>query len=571
MPAQETTARVPLTVLRLTIEYRYFLDKSQALFAGLRDLPHTGRNWQPYFQRTFEVYTRLWKHQQIHRAVLEKEYGLKRYEIGELASKIGQLYYHYYLRTSDTTYLKESFVFYEAIHHRQYFKDVLETKQPSLMIKKLRYFARFIVVCLLLNKHDMIKSLMDELTIFVDEYQQAYKPTDSDEWKVVLSEIETFLEAEKKLATVDTEGKPFTAPYRLQLDRMARIDRNSTDRLKLQEAILVGNYQNQIKFSELTIDLYRILQSLEREPPLNAKANPQNIQAEPMSSVDTKDIDEQGKSVKRTNPKKYLLYRPTFAQMMLYLITSFKDLGDNSAMLLYLSADGSKRTVKPEQSNGYMGGVATAVIAPKKTSGPEKVDTDQNALIHSFHPADLIPLTRKPLFVIVDSNNSTAFKDIPRVFDRPFACFMSPTEYPPSIKDTTPLGGLFTLFLHCPIKAFAFFSDITQCSPEIWSQGLVHLNETEKQISDMLETDEQLDKSYKKFMQDDFLRQFCVRFVLCSVMLQGHVNFKDPKHRPLATPSFPSSLVSHPQISNRVEELAKLFSVSPLYSYAESQ
>lgn len=42
------------------------IDKSNVLFT-YRDLPPTGRNWQPYFQRTFEVYTKLWKHQQIYR------------------------------------------------------------------------------------------------------------------------------------------------------------------------------------------------------------------------------------------------------------------------------------------------------------------------------------------------------------------------------------------------------------------------------------------------------------------------------------------------------------------------
>ena len=89
----------------------------------LRDLPPTGKNWQPYFQRTFEVYTKLWKFQQVNRVILEikENYGLKRHEIGEIASKIGQLYYHYYLRTSETNYLYEAYVFYEAIRDRQYY------------------------------------------------------------------------------------------------------------------------------------------------------------------------------------------------------------------------------------------------------------------------------------------------------------------------------------------------------------------------------------------------------------------------------------------------------------------
>jgi hypothetical protein len=62
------------------------------------------------------------------------------------------------------------------------------------MIKKLRYYARFIVVCLLLNRIPIVKNLMEELTTFVAEYTEAFKPSDSAEWNVVLSEISTFLE-----------------------------------------------------------------------------------------------------------------------------------------------------------------------------------------------------------------------------------------------------------------------------------------------------------------------------------------------------------------------------------------
>jgi hypothetical protein len=49
---------------------------------------------------------------------------------------------------------------------------------PALMIKKLRYYARFIVVCLLLNKQAMVKKLMDELSFLVEEYSKTFKPAD---------------------------------------------------------------------------------------------------------------------------------------------------------------------------------------------------------------------------------------------------------------------------------------------------------------------------------------------------------------------------------------------------------
>ena len=52
---------------KIVQEFQYLLEKSQQLFIALRELSPSGRNWQPHFQRTFEVYTRLWKFQQQHR------------------------------------------------------------------------------------------------------------------------------------------------------------------------------------------------------------------------------------------------------------------------------------------------------------------------------------------------------------------------------------------------------------------------------------------------------------------------------------------------------------------------
>ena len=44
----------------------------------------------------------LWKFQQEHRPTLETHGGLRRAQIGEVASRIGQLYYLFYLRKGDT-------------------------------------------------------------------------------------------------------------------------------------------------------------------------------------------------------------------------------------------------------------------------------------------------------------------------------------------------------------------------------------------------------------------------------------------------------------------------------------
>jgi hypothetical protein len=55
---------------RVVNEFCHLLEKSKQLFNGLRDLPQYGhKQWQGYFGRTFDVYTKLWKFQQQHRYV----------------------------------------------------------------------------------------------------------------------------------------------------------------------------------------------------------------------------------------------------------------------------------------------------------------------------------------------------------------------------------------------------------------------------------------------------------------------------------------------------------------------
>ncbi|PKY38594.1 hypothetical protein RhiirA4_392237 [Rhizophagus irregularis] len=573
---QTDPATTAMNNQRIVEEFQYLLEKSQQLFAGLRDLPPTGgRQWQPYFQRTFEVYTKLWKFQQQNRFVLENKdnYGLKRWEVGEIASKIGQLYYHYYLRTSETNYLHESYIFYEAIRDRFYFKDVLDVKNPALMIKKLRYYARFIVVCLLLNNRDIVQKLMDELHGLVDDYIKIFKPADSTEWQCVLHEIAAFLEAEKKLTPISSEGHLLTVARRLQIERSLRHEKDGTPKLKLQEAILVGNYQNQIKFSELTLDMYHILQSLEREPAppksgpktpgsevpvVNERVtNKDDINAEEQSSANT---PADKSASRRVNPHKYLLYRPTFSQLLVYISTAFKEINENSALLLYISADGTKPSNNNEQNSiCYNGGVATS---SRKCADK----TDPSDKIHCLHPADLVPFTRKPLCLIIDSDNSTAFADFPRIFNQPFLCLMSPVEYPSTIPDTTQIGSLFTLFLHAPLLGFAFISNLGKISSSTWEKCVNLIAEAELNIVELFNSSS-IEKPLKRFLQDDFLRQFLVRFVLCQSFLRAHTEFKEEKHLPKSCPQLPSSILDSQELLLKVHQIVKEAQAESYYSF----
>jgi len=76
----------------------------------------------------------------------------------------------YSLRTSETNYLNEAYQFYAAIRGRAYYSRAAKEDRPDLMVKKLRYYARFIVVCLLLKKMKLVRELVTELEKQIQEY-----------------------------------------------------------------------------------------------------------------------------------------------------------------------------------------------------------------------------------------------------------------------------------------------------------------------------------------------------------------------------------------------------------------
>lgn len=49
---------------------------------------------------------------------------------------------------------------------------------------------------------------------------------------------------------------------------------------------------------------------------------------------------------------------------------------------------------------------------------------------HCLYPGDLYPFTRRPMFIIIDSDNSFVFQHIPRYFGQPLVILMSPQDVP---------------------------------------------------------------------------------------------------------------------------------------------
>lgn len=81
-----------------------------------------------------------------------------------------------------------------------------------------------------------------------------------------------------------------------------------------------------MKFSELTLDMFRMLQLLEREPTSAEKQNSDNNEEKKDNMVEDQSNDKSNEknSMRRINPHKYLLHRPSFGQLMLYITTAFK-------------------------------------------------------------------------------------------------------------------------------------------------------------------------------------------------------------------------------------------------------
>ncbi|XP_076784810.1 protein SCAI isoform X3 [Arvicanthis niloticus] len=493
---------IPQGERKTVTDFCYLLDKSKQLFNGLRDLPQYGqKQWQSYFGRTFDVYTKLWKFQQQHRQVLDNRYGLKRWQIGEIASKIGQLYYHYYLRTSETSYLNEAFSFYSAIRQRSYYSQVNKEDRPELVVKKLRYYARFIVVCLLLNKMDVVKDLVKELSDEIEDYTHRFNTEDQVEWNLVLQEVAAFIEADPVMVLNDDNTIVITSNRLAETGAPLLEQGMIVGQLSLADALIIGNCNNQVKFSELTVDMFRMLQALEREPMnLASQMNKPGIQ-EPAD-----------KPTRRENPHKYLLYKPTFSQLYTFLAASFKELPANSVLLIYLSATGVFPTGRSDGEGPYdFGGVLTNSNRDIINGDAIHKRNQSQKEMHCLHPGDLYPFTRKPLFIIVDSSNSVAYKNFTNLFGQPLVCLLSPTAYPKALQDQSQRGSLFTLFLNNPLMAFLFVSGLSSMRRGLWEKCQEYLRKINRDIAQLLTHSRSIDQAFLQFFGDEFLRLLLTR------------------------------------------------------------
>lgn len=483
------------------------------------------------------------------------------------------------------------------------------------MIKKLRYYARYIVVCLLLKRMKLVHDLVREFSQSLNDYSHVYEPEAQLEWSLVLQEIKAFIDAESIVSVVSGPGHPdgqgvqLTLSQRLRSSNVPQQLKMPTGRLFLSEVLIVGNYHRQVKFSELTVDMYRILQILEREPSelqQQMQLQQQQLNTSPIhqphgvSSSQSKSFNLlarptfNGQQGVKGSPHKYLLFRPTFSQLFLFLASGFKELPQHGVILLYLSADGSFQSAFQQATTidevGYdLGGIATNPTPTGSSQsglgqqarqasqasgggggimGSSGIRASQSMhfrQLNCLHPGDLYPFTRKPLVLIVDSNNSYAFQHMPRHFGLPLLVLMSPTEYPAPFNDNTK-GSLFTLFLHCPITALCSISNIIELPETIWRDAQFYLDKFYTELGQIILQSRILDPSYISFCSDDFLRLLIFRFIFCFMIMKLHRLFRASNYYPRSYPPLPEAeLLQHPTLKQIISDMTVTLDIRTLF------
>ncbi|CAN6697650.1 unnamed protein product [Malus baccata var. baccata] len=408
--------------------YWSLLHKADKKFSKIRELPYYHRNrheYDAYFYKVFKVYTQLWKFQQENRQKLV-ESGLRRSEIGEIASRIAQLYLGQYMRTSEASYLSEAYIFYEAILSREYFKEGM-FQDLSLANKQLRFVSRFLMVCLLLNRREMVQQLLNQLRVLVDECKRTFQETDFKEWKLVIQEIVRFLKADT--AFMNIRPLRYSIVLDCHPDSLPHVSAAVAKRsLRLRDAILSSYHHNEVKFSELTLDTFRMLQCLEWEPSgsfyqSSGAKNGQN--GAPASSRINYSQDIADPTLP-PNPRKAVLYRPSVTHFLAVLATVCEELPPDGVILIYLSASGHN-ILSPAGAGMYSDATSPSTLAyssdrinPSRGQGKGDGSSSQvgclqfgshrNGGVNNIYPSDLVPFTRRPLVLVIDCDSSEAFE-----------------------------------------------------------------------------------------------------------------------------------------------------------------
>lgn len=404
---------------------------------------------------------------------------------------------------------------------------------------------------------------------------------ETQEWHLVLQEISLFLQEDLTVNVKHPEFKPQPRRTVFPSRPLPALPGTSGPALRLQSCILVGCHQHQVKFSELTLDMYRMMYALERDPASALAASGGSSSSSSTGGNASSGANSGGltprskaKALGNSNPKKFLLYRPTVSQVLLYIASAQRELLENGTLLLYVSADGeaakssnvssssstpmanhvppvSPASLSLSTGSGsippspagftglhFSGSMASSTSSLINYLGPssntfesygtggvrlkrEDVAASRNGAApnarnragsysagssasavarassyvssSALYPADIVPFTRRPTFLIVESDNSHAFLSLGSSngtcpFAAPLLVLCSPQETPTDVLEGSQAGGLFSFYLHDPLAAFLFTSNKTVSTIDVYDKALAQVKSITLALDDLFST-----------------------------------------------------------------------------------
>uniref|UniRef100_A0A0E0M4V2 Uncharacterized protein n=1 Tax=Oryza punctata TaxID=4537 RepID=A0A0E0M4V2_ORYPU len=513
------------------------LDKADRRFARVRDLPLFGRREPDEYGKAFRIYTQLWRMQQEHRHRL-LDAGLRRWQVGEIAARIAHLYYSQYQRTSDTALLSEAFVFYHAVLDRGYF---LADAADHLFAptKHLRFLARFLLVALLLARRaDTVPRLTTHIRTLLDDSKKTLQEAEYKEWKHVVQEIARFLRADSPFMNM----RPLRYSYAFDPppDTLPTVPPTVKKRgLVLSDAMLCSYYQNEIKFTDLTIDVFRMLQCLEWEPcgsfalTNGYSTHDESGQNHPNLLKDLRD------AALPPNPLKTILYRPSVTHYLTVLATKCEELPSN-------------------------GEVGSSGFCP---------DTNEMAG-SSLNKFDISNTST----INVNENNG------PRLWlgcregeGETTAMLLSPSCRSSSLgfsgDSARQIGSQFTMFLTAPLQALCHLigNNGVDIDRDTYNKAEELLSLSLNEWATTLVASSSLHPVWVEVLGDPLLRRLLLRFIFCRA---AHSLFKPTYHKidflPTCTPPLPESVDAESMLSQCcLLRVASFFGAANQFSFSE--
>ncbi|KAL6991932.1 hypothetical protein U1Q18_010043 [Sarracenia purpurea var. burkii] len=204
----------------------------------------------------------------------------------------------------------------------------MRTKDLGVRFKELGFYARFLLVSLILNRLEMMNLPVERFTALVDESVATFREPNFKELKLLVQEIVQFLKVNTCIINLRPlrywaifDSYPASLPYvtRFHAKRV----------LKFRDALLASCHRNEVKFAELTLDTFRMLQCLGREPSgsfyqkhsVESRENGAPIDHSATSGlIDINSAADMVDPTLPSNPKKSILYHPSATRLIVIKI-----------------------------------------------------------------------------------------------------------------------------------------------------------------------------------------------------------------------------------------------------------